>query len=157
MAHQQLQDTSAYLASKIVYHVRATAKHQAMIDYHMGGETAAREELARIQTLRIQAMYAAPLTAEFKDILGNLVANGIYNPATNEYVTNLGEKVAHWNAGLGKQIPVPAVRAKLASWNKRADPVTHELVKSKQRQRYRDTHPVNTVLVNRFINASVDF
>jgi hypothetical protein len=139
---QQLNDTSAYLASLIQYHIRASIKHQNMIEYHTRGETDAREELVRIQALQIQAMFAAPLTAEYKDILGNLVARGKYVPETREYVTSLGEKIAHWNAGLGRIVPVPLLRSRLASQNKRADPVAHALYLEQQRQRYRDSHPI---------------
>jgi hypothetical protein len=140
---QYLNETSAQLTATINYHVRASVKHQNMLDYHTQGETAAREELTRIQELQlqIQARFAAPLTAEFKDILGNLVARGSFVPATNEYTTGDGRKVAHWNASLCKIVPVAAVRSKLASWNKRSDPVTHARYLEQQRQRYAETHP----------------
>ena len=139
---QYFKETTARLNHKIDYHTRASVKHQDMLDYHKRGETAAREELARIKAFRAQARFAAPLTAEFKDILGNLVARGKYNSRTNEYVTSVGEKVAHWNTSLCKIVPVAAVRSKLISWNKRADPVAHELYLEQQRQRYRERHPV---------------
>ena len=124
------------LKAKINYHARAAVNVQNVLTWHMREETAAREELARIQRLAI-----IPQIAEFKDILGNLVARGKYVPATNEYVTNNGEKVAHWNASLYKIVPVAAVRAKVASWNKRADPVAHARHLEQQRQRYAETHP----------------
>ena len=141
---QYFNETSAQLTATINYHFRASVNHQNMLDYHTRGETAAREELARIQELQlqIQARFAAPLTYEVTDIRGNLVANGAYVPASKEYVTNRGQKIAHWNAGLCKIVPVSAVRTKLASWNKRADPVAHAQDLENQRARYRERHPI---------------
>jgi len=130
------RETCAQLKAKINYHVRAAINVQNVLTWHRQEETAGREELARIQRLAV-----IPQIAEFKDILGNLVARGSYVPATNEYVTNNGEKVAHWNASLYKIVPVAAVRSKVASWNKRADPVAHERHLEQQRQRYAETHP----------------
>jgi hypothetical protein len=97
------------------------------------------EELTQILALQRQAII--PQTAEFKDILGNLVASGKYNSVTNEYVTSNGRKIAHWNASLGKIVPVPAVRSKVVSRNKQADPVTHARYLEQQRQRYAERHP----------------
>ena len=126
----------AQLKAKINYHARAAVNVQNVLTWHRQEETAGREELARIQR---QAFI--PQIAEFKDILGNLVARGSFVPATNEYVTNNGEKVAHWNASLYKIVPVSAVRSKVASWNKRADPAAHARYLEQQRQRYAETHP----------------
>ena len=136
-------ETSAQLTATINYHIRASVNHQRMLDYHTQGGTAAREELARILEiqLQIQARFAAPQTAEFKDILGNLVARGSFVPATNEYTTGDGRKVAHWNASLGRIVPVPLLRARLYSQNRRADPVAHARYLEQQRQRYAETHP----------------
>ena len=149
---QYFNDTSAQLTATINYHVRASVNHQRMLDYHTQGETAAREELARILELQlqIQARFAAPLTAEFTDIRGNLVANGTYVPASKEYVTNRGQKIAHWNASLCKIVPVAAVRSKVFSWNKRADPVAHAQILEERRDRYRERHPIRS---NLYINA----
>jgi hypothetical protein len=97
------------------------------------------EELTQMLALQRQAII--PQTAEFKDILGNLVASGKYNSETNEYVTSNGRKVAHWNASLYKIVPVPAVRSKVVSRNKQADPVTHARYLEQQRQRYAEKHP----------------
>ena len=145
---QYFNDTSAQLTATINYHVSASVNHQRMLDYHTQGETAARGDLARIQALQlqIQARFAAPLTYEVTDIRGNLVANGAYVPESKEYVTNRGQKIAHWNASLCKIVPVAAVRAKLASWNKRADPVAHAQDLDNQRQRYRERHPIRANL-----------
>jgi len=132
------QQTIAQMAYQITLHDSKTAHYQNMLDYHSRQATAAREELARILA---QARLAAPPTAEHKDILGNLVASGKYNSVTNEYVTNNGKKVAHWNAGLAKIVWVTAVKSKVKSQNIQADPVAHELSKAKQRQRYAETHP----------------
>jgi hypothetical protein len=104
-------------------------------------------EIARVlkveykQILELQRHSIIPQTAEFKDILGNLVASGKYNSVTNEYVTSGGVKVAHWNASLCKIVPVAAVRSKVLSWNKRADPAAHTRHLEQQRQRYAETHP----------------
>ena len=126
----------AQLINRIIYHERAADKHQVLLDYHRQGETAARAELERIQRQAI-----IPQIAEFKDILGNLVARGSYVPATNEYVTNTGQKVAHWNASLYKIVPVSLLRSRLYSQNRRADPVAHARHLEQQRQRYAETHP----------------
>jgi hypothetical protein len=125
------------LKALIIYHERAADKHQVILDYHRDGVTAARAELARIQREAI-----IPQIAEFKDILGNLVARGIYVPATNEYVTNNGQKVAHWNASLYKIVPVSLLRSRLYSQNRRADPAAHARHLEQQRQRYAERHPV---------------
>ena len=130
------RETCAQLKAKINYHARAAINVQNVLIWHRQEETAGREELARIQRLAV-----IPQIAEFKDILGNLVARGSFVPATNEYVTNNGEKVAHWNASLYKIVPVAAVRAKVASWNKRANPAAHERHLEQKRQRYAETHP----------------
>ena len=124
------------LTALIIYHERAADKHQHLLTYHRQGETVARAELARIQRQAI-----IPQIAEFKDILGNLVARGKYVAETNEYVTNNGQKVAHWNASMYKIVPVPAVRSKVVSRNKQADPVTHARYLEQQRQRYAEKHP----------------
>lgn len=124
------------LTARIIYHERAADKHQVLLDYHRQGETVARAELARIQRQAI-----IPQIAEFKDILGNLVARGCYVPATNEYVTNTGQKVAHWNASLYKIVPVALLRSRLYSQNRRADPAAHARHLEQQRQRYAETHP----------------
>ena len=129
MEHEQLR-------ARIIYHERAADKHQVLLDYHRQGVTVARAELARIQRQAI-----IPQIAEFKDILGNLVARGSYVPATNEYVTNNGQKVAHWNASLYKIVPVALLRSRLNSQNRRADPVAHARHLEQQRQRYAETHP----------------
>jgi hypothetical protein len=130
----------AQLINRIIYHERAADKHQHLLDYHRQGETVARAELVRIQR---QALI--PQIAEFKDILGNLVARGSYVPATNEYVTNTGQKVAHWNASLYKIVPVALLRSRLYSQNKyihiRADPDAHARHLEQQRQRYAEKHP----------------
>ena len=139
------RETSAQLKAMIAYHARALFNIQEVIDFHECGETAARAELERLER---QA--AAPLIAEFNDVLGNLVARGNFVPATNEYATDLGVKVAHWNASLGKIVPVPLLRARLYSQNKRADPVANARRLEQQRQRYRDAHPI-VERPNRFI------
>jgi hypothetical protein len=127
---------SAQLKSLIAYHAHALLNIQEVIDFHAYGETAARVELDRLERQQ-----AAPPIAEFKDILGNLVARGAYVPATNDYTTNLGEKVAHWNASLRRIVPVPLLRARLYSQNRRADPAAHARHLEQQRQRYAETHP----------------
>ena len=130
------RETCAQLKAKINYHARAAINVQNVLIWHRQEETAGREELARIQRQAI-----IPQIAEFKDILGNLVARGSFVPATNEYVTNNGEKVAHWNASLYKIVPVPLLRARLYSQNRRADPAAHARYLEQQRQRYAETHP----------------
>jgi hypothetical protein len=122
---------------KIEYHVRATVNVQDVLNWHIREETAAREELARIQRLAI-----IPQIAEFRDIIGNLVARGKYVPATKEYVTDLGIKVAHWNSSLGRIVPVAAVRSLVNSYNRRANPVLHARRLEHQRRRYRERHPI---------------
>ena len=131
------RETSAQLKAMIAYHARALFNIQEVIDFHECGETAARAELERIQR---QA--AAPPIAEFKDVLGNLVARGTYVPATNDYTTNLGEKVAHWNASLRRIVPVAAVRSLVNSYNRRANPVLHARRLENQRRKYRERHPI---------------
>jgi len=134
------RETCAQLKAKINYHARAAVNVQNVLTWHRQEEAAGREELARIQRLAV-----IPQIAEFKDILGNLVARGSYVPATNEYVTNNGEKVAHWNARLYKIVPVALLRSRLYSQNRyihiRADPVAHARHLEQQRQRYAETHP----------------
>ena len=125
---------SAQLKSLIAYHAHALLNIQEVIDFHAYGETAARVELDRLER-------HIPPIAEFKDILGNLVAKGTYVPATNNYTTNHGEKVAHWNPSLRRIVPVPLLRARLYSQNRRADPAAHARYLDQQRQRYAETHP----------------
>ena len=131
------RETCTQLKAKINYHVRAAVNVQNVLTWHRQEETAGREELARIQRLAI-----IPQIAEFKDILGNLVARGKYVPATKEYVTDLGRKVAHWNASLYKIVPVPAVRSLVNSYNRRANPVLHVRRLENQRRKYRERHPI---------------
>ena len=142
---QLFADIKDHLVKSIKYRNKAI-RYQKLSDECMGMSDECME-IARVlkveykQILELQRQAIIPQIAEFKDILGNLVARGSYVPATNEYVTNNGQKVAHWNASLYKIVPVAAVRAKVASWNKRADPVAHERHLEQQRQRYAETHP----------------
>ena len=138
MSQQTIAVQLTNTIKKIKYHVRATVNVQDVLNWHIREETAAREELARIL---IQAN-AAPPTAEFRDIIGNLVARGKYVPATKEYVTDLGRKVAHWNSSLGRIVPVPAVRSLVNSYNRRSNPVLHARRLEHQRRRYRERHPI---------------
>lgn len=142
---QLVAEIERYLVKSVEYRNKAI-RYQKLSDECMGMSDECME-IARVlkveykQILELQRHSIIPQTAEFKDILGNLVASGKYNSVTNEYVTNNGEKVAHWNASLYKIVPVAAVRSKVASWNKRADPVAHERHLEQQRQRYAETHP----------------
>ena len=137
MAQQTIAVKLTNTIKKIEYHVRATVNVQNVLNWHIREETAAREELARIQRLTV-----IPPTAEFRDIIGNLVARGKYVPATKEYVTDLGRKVAHWNSSLGRIVPVPAVRSLVNSYNRRSNPVLHARRLEHQRRRYRERHPI---------------
>jgi hypothetical protein len=150
MAQQAITNRKEILNVRINYHNRAADRqqakvdsHQRMLDWHIQGAVTARKELVRIALI--------PLFVEYNDILGNLVARGNYDIESNEYVTNHGVKVAHWNASRGIIVPVPSVRNKVRSQNIRADPVTHERVKEQQRERYRATHPV-VQRINRFLD-----
>ena len=141
----QRRRSIAHLDNNMDYHKRQSDYHLDMAEYHNRQFIEAQQNKTLILSTTI-----APLTAEFTDILGNVVANGTYVQASNEYVTNRGQKIAHWNAGLCKIVPVPAVRSKVFSRNKLADPVTHAQDLENQRARYRETHPIR---VNRYINA----
>lgn len=149
MAQQAITDRKAILNVRINYHNRAADKqqakvesHQRMLDWHIQGAVVARKELVRIAII--------PLFVEYNDILGNVVARGNYDIESNEYVTNHGVKVAHWNASRRIIVPVPSVRSMLYSKNVRADPVAYERLKEQRRQRYREAHPV-VQRVNRFL------
>ena len=131
---QLVAEIERYLLKSAEYQNKAI-KYQKLSD----GCKVLKEELT--QLLALQKYDIIPQTAEFKDILGNLVASGNYNSVTNEYVSSNGRKVAHWNASLGKIVPVPAVRSKVVSRNKQADPVTHARYLEQQRQRYAEKHP----------------
>ena len=131
---QLVAEIERYLLKSAEYQNKAI-KYQKLSD----GCKVLNEELT--QLLALQKYDIIPQTAEFKDILGNLVASGNYNSVTNEYVSSNGRKVAHWNASLGKIVPVPAVRSKVVSRNKQADPVTHARYLEQQRQRYAEKHP----------------
>ena len=145
MSIQRRRSIIAQLDNNIAYHKHQTDYHNDMADYHNRQLIEAGHDKALILATTI-----APPTAEFTDILGNVVANGTYVPASKEYVTNRGKKVAHWNDGLCKIVPVPAVRSKVFSRNKRADPVTHAQDLEEQRARYRVSHPIRS---NLYINA----
>jgi hypothetical protein len=132
---QLVAEIERYLVKSVEYQNKAI-RYQKLSD----GCKVLKEELT--QLLALQKYDIIPQTAEFKDILGNLVASGKYNSVTNEYVSSNGRKVAHWNASLGKIVPVPAVRSKVVSRNKQADPVTHARYLEQQRQRYAERHPV---------------
>jgi hypothetical protein len=142
---QLFADIKDHLVKSIKYRNKAI-RYQKLADECMGMSNECME-IAHVlkveykQILALQRPAIIPQTAEFKDILGNLVASGNYNSATNEYVSSNGRKVAHWNASLGKIVPVPAVRSKVISRNKQADPVTHARYLEQQRQRYREKHP----------------
>ena len=131
---QLVAEIERYLVKSVEYQNKAI-KYQKLSD----GCKVLKEELT--QLLALQKYDIIPQTAEFKDILGNLVASGKYNSVTNEYVSSNGRKVAHWNASLGKIVPVPAVRSKVVSRNKQADPVTHARYLEQQRERYAERHP----------------
>lgn len=135
---QLVAEIERYLVKSVEYRNKAI-RYQKLSDGCKDFADTLREELTQIIALQRQAII--PQTAEFKDILGNLVASGNYNSVTNEYVSSNGRKVAHWNASLGKIVPVPAVRSKLVSRNKQADPVTHARYLEQQRQRYAEKHP----------------
>ena len=136
---QLLADIQRHLVKSVEYRNKAI-RYQKLSDGCKEIADMLTEDLTQI--LALQRQNIIPQTAEFKDILGNLVASGKYSSVTNEYVTGDGRKVAHWNASLGKIVPVPAVRSKLVSRNKQADPVTHARYLEQQRQRYREKHPV---------------
>jgi hypothetical protein len=135
---QLVADIQRHLGKSVEYRNKAI-RYQKLSDGCKEIADMLTEELAQI--LALQRQDIIPQTAEFKDILGNLVARGTFVQATNEYVTCDGVKVAHWNASLGKIVPVPAVRSKVVSRNKQADPVTHARHLEQQRQRYAERHP----------------
>ena len=135
---QLVADIQRHLVKSVEYRNKAI-RYQKLSDGCKEIADMLTDELTQILALQRHAII--PQTAEFKDILGNLVASGNYNSVTNEYVSSNGRKVAHWNASLGKIVPVPAVRSKLVSRNKQADPVTHARYLEQQRQRYAEKHP----------------
>ena len=135
---QLVADIQRHLVKSVEYRNKAI-RYQKLSDGCKEIAVMLTDELTQILALQRHAII--PQTAEFKDILGNLVASGNYNSVTNEYVSSNGRKVAHWNASLGKIVPVPAVRSKLVSRNKQADPVTHARYLEQQRQRYAEKHP----------------
>jgi len=135
---QLVADIQRHLVKSVEYRNKAI-RYQKLSDGCKEIADMLSDELTQILALQRHAII--PQTAEFKDILGNLVASGNYNSVTNEYVSSNGRKVAHWNASLGKIVPVPAVRSKLVSRNKQADPVTHARYLDQQRQRYAEKHP----------------
>jgi hypothetical protein len=141
----QRRQAVAHLSNDIDYHKHQSDYHTDMAEYHDRQFI----EAQRNRELLLSTI-TAPLIAEFTDIRGNIVANGKYVPAYHEYITNRGQKIAHWNTSLCKIVPVAAVRSKLASWNKRADPVAHQSYLENQRARYRETHPIRA---NLYINA----
>ena len=136
MSIQRRRSIIAQLDNNIAYHKHQTDYHNDMADYHNRQLIEAGHDKALILATTI-----APPTYECTDILGNLVASGTYVPASKEYVTNRGKKVAHWNASLYKIVPVALLRARLYSQNRRADPAAHARYLEQQRQRYAETHP----------------
>ena len=148
----QRRQAIAHLSNNIDYHKHQTDYHTDMAEYHTDMAEYHDRQFIEAQRNRelLLSTITAPLTAKFTDIRGNIVANGKYVPASHEYVTNRGQKIAHWNVSLCKIVPVAAVRSKLAAWNKRADPVAHAQILEEQRARYRETHPIR---VNLYINA----
>ena len=135
---QLVADIQRHLVKSVEYRNKAI-RYQKLSDGCKEIAVMLTDELTQILALQRHAII--PQTAEFKDILGNLVASGKYNSATNEYVSSNGRKVAHWNASLSKIVPVPAVRSKVVSRNKQSDPVSHARYLEQQRQRYAEKHP----------------